>query len=767
MAGSGWCTHPKRQDADGVRLLVRRGELACRNSWGGDLFGGKDGDDESRVEPGASLEAATDAQRPTPIDDEVTSVVTPPIRRSPQDMPTVADPGEGSDEDRVVSDRPAPRRDNQHEEPDHHNEAARSDQDERARLIARGNSDALAHARERLFDRKRRLRARDADQSSDAVDDGDDEVAGARATTFASPDRHRASAPQSRYFQRFGKAETLKSEALPGDSPVPRAEVLRRQGDRPSPDRYESIPEVDPGFDLPGWRGERAPRQNDTTPDRPTMPQQVEPLIAAPELVGSSDDGGDPPDTTYEHTLNRARRIRESKRAAHARPLHAEHHRSEQETDPTPRTSAESSRPPADAELSAATHLPDMVDENRSAQEDRLEKASTLPDQADTSASHQRRPGWLAQLGIRRGTDSDDAPAKAPDASPARLAANQLSPSVVDIDGFTGDDDHAYGSEGYGHSLLPGHRKTPDPMADDTVASDDSEVTYIPKRANDAEAQTTLTAGSEFQGSRYVLPDLDDVFADRTAPTSDEPDRRKHQQSSPHSSETVSHLTAADLVSGNEEHLDSHVDSAERSASHVVANEDTGSRRDSFSSGSRWSRDSTTSPRESWFRARRFQDWNQSHDGNSPDHERSTQPDGQVADTTPLCSQHGTVDHQSLPDLDASGFDVRDIADRGGELLDMTIDIAPDIPRACRSCRSFQSADGGVRGWCTNEWAFTHRRMVNEDDLACDSTIGCWWLPDDRYWQSDPEISWTLATPLIDAFIAGRTRSPRRRISGE
>jgi hypothetical protein len=97
----------------------------------------------------------------------------------------------------------------------------------------------------------------------------------------------------------------------------------------------------------------------------------------------------------------------------------------------------------------------------------------------------------------------------------------------------------------------------------------------------------------------------------------------------------------------------------------------------------------------------------------------------------------------------------------------MTINIAPDIPRACRSCRSFQSADGGVRGWCTNEWAFTHRRMVNEDDLACDCTIGCWWLPDDRYWHSEPEISWVLATPLIDTFIASRTRSPRRKTSGE
>src|SRR5687768_178169 len=38
LAGNGWCTHPKRQMASEVKLLVRERELGCRNSWGDDLF---------------------------------------------------------------------------------------------------------------------------------------------------------------------------------------------------------------------------------------------------------------------------------------------------------------------------------------------------------------------------------------------------------------------------------------------------------------------------------------------------------------------------------------------------------------------------------------------------------------------------------------------------------------------------------------------------------------------------------------------------------
>jgi hypothetical protein len=125
---------------------------------------------------------------------------------------------------------------------------------------------------------------------------------------------------------------------------------------------------------------------------------------------------------------------------------------------------------------------------------------------------------------------------------------------------------------------------------------------------------------------------------------------------------------------------------------------------------------------------------------------------------------------RSLPDLDTGDLDVREVATRGGELLDMTIDIAPDLPRECRTCRSFRSADGGVRGWCTNEWAFTHRRMVNEDDLACETSIGCWWLPHDRYRQSADDENIAAQTPRMDELLARILRPAERvehKVAGE
>ncbi|CAN0504402.1 unnamed protein product, partial [Phaeothamnion confervicola] len=44
LSGNGWCTHPSRQTSSDVRILVRKDELACRNSWGSDLWVSADGD---------------------------------------------------------------------------------------------------------------------------------------------------------------------------------------------------------------------------------------------------------------------------------------------------------------------------------------------------------------------------------------------------------------------------------------------------------------------------------------------------------------------------------------------------------------------------------------------------------------------------------------------------------------------------------------------------------------------------------------------------
>lgn len=109
-------------------------------------------------------------------------------------------------------------------------------------------------------------------------------------------------------------------------------------------------------------------------------------------------------------------------------------------------------------------------------------------------------------------------------------------------------------------------------------------------------------------------------------------------------------------------------------------------------------------------------------------------------------------------------FDVRDLISGDTELLDMTIEIAPEVPRACATCRNYRPGEQPGRGWCTNEWAFTHRQMVNEGDIACDSTIGCWWLPaDEEVWLDEFEVA-ADSTPRVDRLLA--RLDPERRAVG-
>ena len=77
-----------------------------------------------------------------------------------------------------------------------------------------------------------------------------------------------------------------------------------------------------------------------------------------------------------------------------------------------------------------------------------------------------------------------------------------------------------------------------------------------------------------------------------------------------------------------------------------------------------------------------------------------------------------------------------------------------NIPRCCRTCRDFRPAGNGERGWCNNQWAFKHRRMVDADDRPCETSIGHWWLPGDEAWQGDYDVSALgQPTPLMDRWI--------------
>ncbi|MGH2535675.1 MAG: hypothetical protein ACRDJW_25765 [Thermomicrobiales bacterium] len=106
----------------------------------------------------------------------------------------------------------------------------------------------------------------------------------------------------------------------------------------------------------------------------------------------------------------------------------------------------------------------------------------------------------------------------------------------------------------------------------------------------------------------------------------------------------------------------------------------------------------------------------------------------------------------------AGGFD--DDYDIG----DTAVRVAPDVPRMCRTCRDFRPADSGERGWCNNNWAFSHRRMVDADELPCESSLGCWWLPHDDVWLSTADAAaHGEPTPLVDLWLNRRDAAVRRR----
>ena len=72
IACSGWCTHPDRGDIHDL-VLVRRAELACRNSWDRDLW--EPGDDIAAEDSNAIAEAHVPPPRILPPTD--VSPVTP------------------------------------------------------------------------------------------------------------------------------------------------------------------------------------------------------------------------------------------------------------------------------------------------------------------------------------------------------------------------------------------------------------------------------------------------------------------------------------------------------------------------------------------------------------------------------------------------------------------------------------------------------------------------------------------------------------------
>ena len=736
MAGNGWCTHPKRQHSTDVKILVRSGELACRNSWGGDLFQSKVDAGQPVSDAGADLPGSYDQPSST-RDDEVTSVITPPDR-----LPT---PTHSTDEDRVVSDRPAPHRD---DDDDSRNDAARHDQDERARIMARGSRDAIMRARERHS--HRRNRPTGADDDSSEYDGG----AGDRVVTH-----------QARFSDRFVTSRHTAGTILDG-GPVPRSEVERRF--TTPADRFDSIPEVDPSFDLPGFRTRASEYEEPNSVEEPNELQEEALEQDHPARY----------DTSFEHVLQRARRIRESKQQQAARPLrHSRLHAHRETREPAyPVEEPPISRVPSDTvdEPPEPIEQEAHVTEPEAPFEDDLvatadayldvDLADELVDYDHTEAEEdtgsyedipaerpsRRAGGWLSHFGLRqRGPSSGY-----DDATITRHASTSYDDQDVyrdDVERDTFEPSWSYDDE---TDDLPQHVSN-DGWAD-AASEDDGPAEPVHDAAVEAEGYPfnvdvrSYVPDTEPGTAFDAMPELDEDRADEPRVASvtyaarprTEPWHR--QRLTPELPDLDDNLFEETFERGR---TSSPADAIDRVPVHEERLAAT--RSDGIRTSMR-----SASPRDSFFRAARFRDWNEQ----LPDDAELGSPD----------SDHESADFADrLPELDEQVFDLRELVARGGELIDMTIDIAPGIPRECRTCRSFRSADGGARGWCTNEWAFTHRRMVNEDDLACETTIGCWWLPADRYWLVENENGYASPTPRMDELVARQVSSPTRKVSGD
>jgi hypothetical protein len=137
-------------------------------------------------------------------------------------------------------------------------------------------------------------------------------------------------------------------------------------------------------------------------------------------------------------------------------------------------------------------------------------------------------------------------------------------------------------------------------------------------------------------------------------------------------------------------------------------------------------------------------------------------PAGQPDVGEPVVERQATPARSEKIEAPAAGSHAIEEADSATRLVDSDeSETLPDwyrteLPRICRTCRDYRPAADGQRGWCANAWAFTHRRLVLEDDPApCQSAIGDWWLAVDDVWLVAADVSsHGRATPLLDRLTA-------------
>ncbi len=792
LSGNGWCTHPKRQVASDVKILVREKELACRNSWGDDLW----------VDAAGQSAAVSDR---TPrkgfayvnlrVDDEVTSVVDTTARHGP----ATAGDRAGTATDDIVTVTSIRQGETARLQPaaapiaDDHNAAAIADQAERARHMARGSKDAILKARERHAQRIKPTRTSIAPEP----------------LTFRS-DRILDAQDRDHYLR--AKSEPARaSDEFRNTPPVPRVEI-EANGAGPLPTngddaRFNRPARLDPNVDLSHLRG-----------------------FLAPSTATSSNGSGRDPGavTSYDLVLKRALEIRTAGVSGQAA------------SSPTPERGAPTGPPDRtepggkESATSAAGSWKEVV-WDVGVGGNRLTIAFERARAAIDQPAHDR-PGLVAPLpepttATPRQEVSQEPDGNFGDCAQAAPGSEPYDPLAEDWDGdapwidepVAGDGDpkpdfhetrkapsgrfQARGS--WWRSLNFGLRRRYQANSeaevsmfrdydndrewyedDGVVAASDGELGFVGNGAADHDwerieieidpgGNDNLAFGDETPDLFFASTEESWLQDERAFPAPQPIEwhetrtRLLQQAQAPEITDRESIMPTTDHVRRERRQPAFHetVDAqpsdpptAARSVSTPFSlTEPSGmdAFREALFGGNGVSAAGTTDapfpPTDDPAPGRtnpgpdRMQTSNRNDAGRSPTAKGVTLDRGGRATR----GQSASSAHGFDPDFDIPvAYDDED--DGAGHRFE----VASQITKSCRTCQSFRAGDNGERGWCTNAYAKTHRQMVNIDDLACRSSIGDWWIAADAAW-IPPASMIHPETPRTDRLADGAKSDER------
>lgn len=795
LSGNGWCTHPKRQTASELKILVRERELACRNTWGVDLWVGD-----------ASSSATTPPHAKPPrnprkgfifgnrrSDDVVTSVVDATSGTSP--VPdSHADVAKTDDVVTLTSMRPEDSVQS-HPRPttpsDDHNAAADADQVERMMHMSRGNSDAVFHARARAVLRRRPTRPMIEPYAGDHHKPADRPLDARR--------RDQSLGGQA------GKPG--RGEALDITPPVPRSEVEAR-GDALSPaagvdTRFDSVPDVNPEVDLPrlrdffrtdrphahkerGFDGssplfssfdlahQRAQLVHDA--NSVNRDRKVNPRIQVPELQFQPAPRRATHDPSTRHNpavvwdvesellngvFQRARAaIEEEPTSLGSDPTGQQPDVDDLSLFDFQPLEREVATPDGegyahefyDFQLSATSGFPN---DNIHALDDIEPSAEVLFDDAYSNTSYVRnatpespRTSWWRSLnfGVRRRYQGT-------------WRHHDTVAEAVNGEFMADDDEYEYLDDESAPSADPGYFPEWERLEEpDTpfVSHPDSLSATSPQSWFEDEIQfpnpqpvAWREAGSLLRAS-LAEPGL---VPNRLAPSdSDAPPAPDNQQ-----------LAYDGFV---EEQV-----SPDRAEPSFFAIDEPGGM-DEFRSalfGDRQTPAAQSARPEGDIQGPRFAGKPLSMESTPHWVDEGPALVARPADrnANPTIAVHESLsrlsrrrDHHS-PTSDfahhqaafRSDFDIRDAITGREEEPERVFEVASRVPKSCGTCRSFRPNETGARGWCMNHDAPTYRQMVNADELTCRSSIGFWWLAADTSWIPPVDVI-RPETPRTDRLVA-------------